>query len=88
MQHAGRVRELRVALTVSDFDAAVAFYRDALGLEEVLNWDSPHGRGLILTAGRAILELLSSGEAEYVDQIEVWPASWCPGPVGCGGRGF
>jgi lactoylglutathione lyase len=71
MEHAGRVRELRVALTVNDFDAAVAFYRDTLGLEEVLSWDSSHGRGLTLTAGRATLELLSSGEAEYVDQIEV-----------------
>jgi len=71
MEHAGRVRELRVALTVKDFDTAVAFYRDALGLQEVLSWDSTHGRGLILTAGRATLELLSSGEAEYVDQIEV-----------------
>ena len=49
MEHAGRVRELRVALTVNDFDAAVAFYRDALGLQEVLSWDSPHGRGLILS---------------------------------------
>ena len=26
------VRELRLALTVDDYDAAVAFYRDALGL--------------------------------------------------------
>ena len=71
MEHAGRVRELRVVLTVNDFDTAVAFYRDALGLQEVVSWDSSHGRGLILTAGRATLELLSSGEAEYVDQIEV-----------------
>ena len=27
--------ELRVALTVPDFDQALAFYRDALGLEQV-----------------------------------------------------
>jgi catechol 2,3-dioxygenase-like lactoylglutathione lyase family enzyme len=71
MERTGRVKELRVALTVNDFDKAVAFYRDALGLQEVLSWDSSHGRGLILAAGRATLELLSSGEAEYVDQIEV-----------------
>ena len=36
-----------------------------------MSWESSYGRGLILTAGRATLELLSSGEAEYVDQIEV-----------------
>ena len=71
MEQAGRVRELRVALTVNDFDRAVAFYRDALGLQEVVSWDSSHGRGLILAAGRATVELLSTGEAEYVDQIEV-----------------
>jgi catechol 2,3-dioxygenase-like lactoylglutathione lyase family enzyme len=29
------VSELRVALTVPDFDAAVGLYRDALGLEQV-----------------------------------------------------
>jgi lactoylglutathione lyase len=29
------VTELRVALTVSDFDEAVSFYRDALGLEQL-----------------------------------------------------
>jgi len=71
MEQAGRVIELRVALTVKDFDRAVAFYPDALCLQEVLSWDSSHGRGLILAAGRATVELLSTGEAEYVDQIEV-----------------
>jgi lactoylglutathione lyase len=71
MEPAGRVKELRVVLTVKDFDAAVAFYRDALGLQEVLSWESPHGSGLMLSAGKATLELLSSGEAEYVDQVEV-----------------
>ena len=71
MEPAGRVRELRVALTVKDFDGAVAFYRDALGLLEVLSRESPHGSGLMLAAGKATLELLSSGEAEYVDQVEV-----------------
>ena len=71
MEPAGPVRELRVTLTVKDFEAAVAFYRDALGLQEVLSWESPHGSGLMVAAGKAILELLSSGEAEYVDQVEV-----------------
>ena len=30
----GDVQELRLVLTVSDFEAAVALYRDALGLPE------------------------------------------------------
>ena len=33
-EHVGAVRELRVALTVGDFEAALAFYRDALGLDD------------------------------------------------------
>ena len=50
------VSELRVALTVADFDQAVAFYRDALGLEQVADWSSPDGRVVLLEAGRATLE--------------------------------
>jgi catechol 2,3-dioxygenase-like lactoylglutathione lyase family enzyme len=37
------VTELRVALTVADFDAAVAFYRDALGLVQSADWSSDEG---------------------------------------------
>ena len=32
------VQELRLVLTVSDFEAAVALYRDALGLAELEDW--------------------------------------------------
>jgi catechol 2,3-dioxygenase-like lactoylglutathione lyase family enzyme len=35
----GNVEELRLVLTISDFDAAMALYRDALGLEEVEAWE-------------------------------------------------
>ncbi|HEY6760290.1 MAG TPA: VOC family protein [Baekduia sp.] len=64
------VRELRLAVTVEDFDAAVAFYRDALGLPEVEAWDREGGRGAILDAGRATLELISADQAELIDRIE------------------
>ncbi|HEY3006159.1 MAG TPA: VOC family protein [Kribbellaceae bacterium] len=66
----GPVGELRLALTVADFDAAVAFYRDALGLPEEESWDH-NGRGIVLGAGRATLELLSEEHAAYLDQVEV-----------------
>jgi catechol 2,3-dioxygenase-like lactoylglutathione lyase family enzyme len=65
------VRELRLAVTVDDFDAAVAFYRDALGLPEVQSWDEAGGRGSILDAGRATLELISVDQAELIDRVEV-----------------
>jgi catechol 2,3-dioxygenase-like lactoylglutathione lyase family enzyme len=65
------VRELRVALTVENYDEAVAFYRDALGLSQLEVWESPQGRVILLEAGRATLELLEEGHAAEVDEIEV-----------------
>jgi lactoylglutathione lyase len=64
------VNELRVTLTVPDFDAALTFYRDALGLEEIADWSSDDGRVVVLGAGRATLELFDEAQAEMVDRIE------------------
>jgi len=65
------VRELRVAVTVEDYEQALGFYRDVLGLPVVEAWDSESGSGAVLDAGRATLELLSLDQAELVDQVEV-----------------
>jgi catechol 2,3-dioxygenase-like lactoylglutathione lyase family enzyme len=65
------VRELRITLTVDDFDAAVRLYRDALGLPEVADWSSDQGRVLLLDAGRATLELFDEAQAAMVDELEV-----------------
>jgi lactoylglutathione lyase len=65
-----QVTELRVALTVADFDGAVAFYRDALGLEQLADWSGENGRVVVLEAGRATLELFDEAQAGYVDGIE------------------
>jgi len=62
--------ELRVVLTVPDFDEAVAFYRDALGLEQLADWSGDDGRVILLDAGRATLELFDERQAESVDRIE------------------
>jgi len=64
------VTELRIALTVEDFDQAVAFYRDALGLAQIADWSSETGRVVVLEAGRATLELFDQAQAESVDTIE------------------
>jgi len=64
------VAELRVALTVADFDDALAFYRDALGLEQLADWSGEAGRVILLSAGRATLEILDQPQAEKVDAIE------------------
>ena len=66
----GNVTELRIALTVDDFDQAVAFYRDALGLEQIADWSSATGKVVVLEAGRATLELFDNAQAESVDAIE------------------
>jgi predicted enzyme related to lactoylglutathione lyase len=65
------VHELRLVVTVDDYDAAVAFYRDALGLEELAVWSSPDGRVMLLGAGQATLELTDPGHAAYIDEVEV-----------------
>lgn len=64
------VTELRVAMTVKDFDEAVAFYRDALGLAQLEDWSTDEGRVILLEAGRATLELFDEAQAATVDRIE------------------
>jgi tRNA(Arg) A34 adenosine deaminase TadA/catechol 2,3-dioxygenase-like lactoylglutathione lyase family enzyme len=65
------VRELRLAVTVAEYERTLAFYRDVLGLPVVQAWEAPEGNGAVLDAGRATLELLSTGQAELVDRVEV-----------------
>ena len=65
------VKQLRLALTVDDFDAALAFYRDTLGLEVRDLWVAEGSRGVLLEAGRGTLELFDEGQAAMVDEIEV-----------------
>jgi methylmalonyl-CoA/ethylmalonyl-CoA epimerase len=55
---------------VEDLDEAAALYRDALGLPVVEEWSRPEGRGFILGAGPASIELLDRAEARRVDWIE------------------
>jgi methylmalonyl-CoA/ethylmalonyl-CoA epimerase len=62
--------EFRVVLTVPDFDQAVTFYRDTLGLEQLADWSGEDGRVILLEAGRATLELFDEQQAESVDRIE------------------
>ena len=61
---------LRVVLTVPDFDEAVSFYRDSLGLEQIADWSGDDGRVILLEVGRATLELFDERQAESVDRIE------------------
>jgi predicted enzyme related to lactoylglutathione lyase len=67
----GGVRELRLAVTAADWDAAVTFYRDGLGLRQLDDFSSDRGRVVLLDAGRATLELIDADQAAYIDQVEV-----------------
>jgi lactoylglutathione lyase len=64
--------ELRLVLTVDDFEQALAFYRDTLGLPELAVWESPgDARVVLLDGGRATLELVNEGQAAFIDEVEV-----------------
>jgi len=65
------VRELRLVLTVPDFDAALGFYRDALGLDVEAVWSSEGGHVTLLSAGRATVELVDEAHAAEIDRLEV-----------------
>jgi predicted enzyme related to lactoylglutathione lyase len=65
------VRELRLAVTAADWEAAVAFYRDELGLPQLDDFSSDRGRVVLLDAGRATLELVDDKQAAFIDEVEV-----------------
>jgi lactoylglutathione lyase len=65
------VLEMRLVVTAEDFDEAVAFYRDALGLPQLAAFDDGAGHVVILDAGRATLELSDVPHAEHIDAVEV-----------------
>ncbi|GIH91724.1 VOC family protein [Planobispora siamensis] len=65
------VRELRLVVTAADYEEALRFYRDTLGLPERAAYASPDGRVTILEAGRATLEIADPGQAEFIDRVEV-----------------
>ncbi|MGW1956050.1 VOC family protein [Streptomyces sp. NPDC001920] len=65
------VRELRLVVTAADYDEALRFYRDVLGLPEQAAFASADGRVTILDAGRATLELTDPHHAGFIDEVEV-----------------
>ena len=71
MDNAPRVTEMRLVVTAADYEEALRFYRDVLGLPERAAYSSPGGRVTILEAGRATLELADPPHAAYIDEVEV-----------------
>ena len=69
IRHPGAVMELRVALTVEEFDSIVGFYRDGLGLNPGDLW-TEGGRGQMFPVGRGSLEIFDPDYAASVDELE------------------
>ena len=66
------IRELRLVVTADDYDEAVAFYRDVLGMQQLEHWTSPDGGEVVLLdAGRATLEISDPTNTAWVDEVEV-----------------
>ena len=65
------VSQLRLVVTASDYEAALTFYRDVLGLDELGAFTGDHGAVTILDAGRATLELSDTAHADHIDEVEV-----------------
>lgn len=66
------VRQLRLVVEAEDFETAVGFYRDALGLPVELDLEGEGGEHVvILDAGRATLELSNPAQVAMIDDVEV-----------------
>ena len=72
------VLELRIALTVDDYEKALAFYKDALGLPLVRAFGEGAAKGAILAAGVATIEIVTAEQAEEIDAIEAGGPTGAP----------
>jgi L-amino acid N-acyltransferase YncA/predicted enzyme related to lactoylglutathione lyase len=66
------VRELRVVVAAEEYEAAVRFYRDVLGMREQAAFAGPGGAEVtILGAGRATFEIANPAQHRFIDEVEV-----------------
>ncbi|MCU1405231.1 MAG: glyoxalase [Glaciihabitans sp.] len=71
------VSQLRVVVETDDFDGALRFYRDALGLPVEASYEGEgDARVAILSIPAATLEIANSAQVRMIDEVEVGrPAS-------------
>jgi catechol 2,3-dioxygenase-like lactoylglutathione lyase family enzyme len=66
------VRQMRLVVEAEDYDAALRFFRDVLGLPEEEAYSGPgDARVAILDAGRATLEIANPAQKRMIDEVEV-----------------
>jgi catechol 2,3-dioxygenase-like lactoylglutathione lyase family enzyme len=76
------VAQLRLVLETADLDAALAFYRDVLGLKEREAYDGPGGaRVVILEVPTATIELANPAQVAFIDEVEVGRSVAHPYPL-------
>ncbi|MFE7845112.1 TetR family transcriptional regulator [Microbacterium sp. NPDC057407] len=67
----GTVRQLRVVVQAPDFDRALTFYRDTMGMPQAEAYEADGGaRVAILDAGRATLEIANAAQVAFIDRVE------------------
>jgi predicted enzyme related to lactoylglutathione lyase len=62
---------MRLVVEAEDYEAAVRFYRDVLGLREEASFEGGGAHVTILDAGRATLELANPAQKRMIDEVEV-----------------
>lgn len=67
------VIQLRLVVEADDYDQAVAFYRDVLGLreQEAFEAEGEGAKVTILHAGYATLEIANPAQRRMIDEVEV-----------------
>ena len=66
------VIQMRLVVEAEDYDEAVRFYRDVLGLREQAAFEGEgDARVAILDAGRATLEIANPAQKRLIDAVEV-----------------
>lgn len=67
----GAVRQLRLVVQAADFDDALVFYRDVVGMPQAEAYEADGGaRVAILDAGRATLEIANAAQVAFIDRVE------------------
>jgi predicted enzyme related to lactoylglutathione lyase len=70
--NASRVLQMRLVVEADDYDVAVRFFRDVVGMREEDAFSGPDdARVTILDAGRATLELVNPAQKRMIDAVEV-----------------
>jgi len=66
------VRQLRLVVHAEDYEEALRFFRDVLGMAEQEAYGGEAGaQVVILDAGRATLEIANTAQVDMIDDVEV-----------------